>query len=180
MGTGTAVATGDTITAAKMNLKVETVEGTDLGTADYVQRTFQVNGFEYKTSAAQWVAAREGAHLPVGGTLEELYIRLNFLKIGDVIQTYILKGNIIKETLVVLNCKLVKANLADPITMTDITNGAISEVTTDGVVDAVANPDDETVVDDDHFYYLEIKGTTGAGADHIIIIGAAVTIRRKL
>ena len=44
MGTGTAVTTGDVITAAKMNLKLETVAASEVDSGVAFSRVFHVNG----------------------------------------------------------------------------------------------------------------------------------------
>jgi hypothetical protein len=77
-----------------------------------------------------------------------------------------------------LDCKLVQVNKADPITTTDLTNGAIAQVAVDGNFDSTANVDDTTVATDKQ-YILEILGTTGVG-DSIIVMGAEVTITRLI
>ena len=179
MPTGTAVATGDTITAAKMNLKLETVDGADLGSSDAKSRTFLVNAFICPAPGTDWTPQLEGVGLAASLAAKKCWLPLNFLKVGDIITTYILKGDATEAAALTLDCKLVKVNKANPLTTTDITNGAITQITADGVIDSAANPDDETAVDDDHYYVLELLGTTGAG-DSITVIGAAISITRKL
>ena len=178
MGTGTAVATDQAITAAKMNLKLETVEGTDLGTNDFTSRTFLVNEFICPAPGTDWTPQLEGVGLAASKTAKKCWIPLNFLKIGDVITAYNLVGDATEAAALTLDCKLVRINKADPLTTTDITNGAITQVTADGVIDSAANPDDETVATDKQ-YVLEILGTTGVG-DSITLIGAEVVVTRKL
>ena len=177
-GTGTAVATDDIITAAKMNLKLEEVAGTDLATADYVSRVFTANAFQYPAPGTDWTPQLEGAHLAASKTTKKCWLPLNFLKIGDVITSYKLVGDAVETTALTLDCKLVRVNKADPLTTTDITNGDIAQVVADGNFDVEADNDDETVATDKQ-YLLEILGTTDTG-DTITVIGAEVTITRKL
>jgi hypothetical protein len=179
MGTGSAVATGDAITAAKMNLKLENVEGTDLhATNDVKSRTFMVNAFICPAPGTDWTPQLEGVGLAASKTTKKCWLPLNFLKIGDVITAYNLVGDCTEVAALTLDCKLVRVNKADPLTTTDITSGAITQVTADGVIDSACNPDDETIATDKQ-YVLEILGTTGVG-DSITLIGAEVTITRKL
>jgi len=81
---------------------------------------------------------------------------------------------------VTFDCKLVRVNLADPITTTDITDGAIVQVTADGNFSAAANNSDETVVAN-KMYLLECEGTTTSVSETeaIVVIGAEITIDRK-
>ena len=138
--------------------------------------TFMANAFQYPVPATEWEPSGFGAHLPVAQTAALAYLPLNFLKIGDVIISYNLTGDMIVAGTSTLDCKLVRVNLADPITTTDITNGAIAQQTADGDFDVTASVDDETVATD-KMYYLLITGTTDA-ADEIYVMGAEVLIRR--
>lgn len=184
MGTGTAVSSGDAITATKMNLKLESVEGTDLhATNDYKSRTFMVNAFVCPAPGTDWTPCLEGVILAANKSAKKCWLPLNFLKQGDVITTYNLLGDVVKGAgdTVTLDCKLVRINKADPLTTTDLTNGAITQVTADGNFDATANVDDETVATDKQ-YVLEINGSTSnvSTTEQIIVCGAEVTINRKL
>ena len=138
--------------------------------------TFMANAFQYPVPATEWGPSGFGAHLPVAQTAALAYLPLNFLKIGDVIISYNLTGDMIVAGTSTLDCKLVRINLADPITPTDITNGAIAQQTADGDFDVAASVDDETVATD-KMYYLLITGTTDA-ADQIYVMGAEVIVRR--
>lgn len=178
MGTGAAVATDDLITAAKMNLKLESVAPGDLDSPHANSITFHVNAFQYPAPGTDWTPQVEGAHLAQSKTTKKCWIPLNFLKVGDVITTYNLIGDAVETSALTLDCKLVRVNKADALTTTDLTNGAITQVDGDGNFDATANVDDETVATDKQ-YVLEILGTTGAG-DTITVIGAEVTITRIL
>jgi hypothetical protein len=179
MGTGTAVSTNDVITATKMNLKLENVAGTNLESgADFVSRTFMVNAFICPAPGTDWTPQVEGVGLAASKNTKKCWLPLNFLKIGDVITAYNLVGDATEAAALTLDCKLVRINKADPLTTTDITNGAIVQITADGVIDSACNPDDETIATDKQ-YVLEILGTTGVG-DSITLIGAEVVVTRKL
>jgi hypothetical protein len=150
------------------------------GTGDIIEaqsRVFMINGFTYPAPGTDWTPQLAGAGLAASLATKKCWIPLNFLKVGDVITAYSLVGDATEATALTLDCKLVRVNKADPLTTTDITNGAIVQVTADGNFDVVANPDDETVATDKQ-YVLEILGTTGAG-DSIVITGAEVTITRR-
>lgn len=179
MGTGSSVNSGDVITAVKMNLKLEDVEGTDLHpTNDYVERTFLVNAFVCPAPGTDWTPQLEGVGLAASKSAKKCWLPLNFLKIGDVIKSYKLVGDVVETAAATLDCKLVQVDKADPLSSTDVTNGAITQVTADGNFDSEANCDD-TTVETDKQYVLEILGTTGAD-DAITVIGAEVVISRKL
>lgn len=178
MGTGVAVATDDLITAAKMNLKLESVAPADIDSGHANSITFHVNAFQYPAPGTDWTPTLIGAHLAQSKSAKKIWLPLNFLKVGDVITTYNLIGDAVETTALTLDCKLVRVNKADPLTYTDLTNGAITQVVDDGNFDATANVDDETVATDKQ-YMLEILGTTGNG-DTITVIGAEVTITRIL
>ncbi len=141
-----------------------------------ISRTFMVNNFHFPAPASEWVPTLEGAYLAASMTAVKCWIPLPFLKIGDVIKSYKLVGDATLATALTLDCKLVRINKAGPITTTDITNGAIVQITADGAFSALANNDDETVATDKQ-YALEILGTTGVG-DSITVQGAEVLIDR--
>jgi len=141
-----------------------------------ISRTFMANAFICPAPGTDWTPQLEGVGLAQSLSAKKCWIPLNFLKIGDIITAYNLVGDATEAAALTLDCKLVRINKADPLTTTDITNGAITQITADGVIDAAANPDDETVATDKQ-YVLEILGTTGAG-DSITLIGAEVTITR--
>lgn len=141
-----------------------------------VSRTFLANAFQFPAPGTDWTPTANGANLPVGKTAKTIWLPLNFLKIGDVITSYKLVGDAIIAGTSTLDCKLVSLNKADPLTTTDITSGAITQVTADGNFDAEANCAD-TTVETDKQYYLEITGTTDA-ADQFNIMGAEVAVTR--
>ena len=139
-------------------------------------RTFMVNNFVCPAPGTDWTPQLEGVGLAQSLAAKKCWLPLNFLKIGDIITSYNLVGDATEAAALTLDCKLVRINKADPLTTTDITNGAIVQVTADGVIDSAANPDDETIATDKQ-YVLEILGTTGAG-DSITLIGAEVVVTR--
>jgi hypothetical protein len=178
MGTGTAVAAGDTITHTKMNLKLESVAGTDLAAGASSDYTFMVNTFLCPAPGTDWTPLITGCQLAASKSAKKCWIPLDFLKIGDVIKSYKIVGDAIEAAAITLDCKLVRVNKADPLTTTDITNGGIVQVTADGNFDVAADNDDETVATDKQ-YLLEILGTTGVG-DTINVMGVEVLITRLL
>jgi len=78
-----------------------------------------------------------------------------------------------------LDCKLVRVNLVDPLTTTDVAGGDIAQVDADGDFDSLATLTAAEVVATDKQYLLELLGTTGIG-DSIYVMGAEVTIRRLI
>lgn len=141
-----------------------------------ITRTFTVNAFQYPAPVTEWAPTIYGAYLAASLAAKKCWLPLNFLKIGDVITTYNLVGDITEAAAVTLDCKIVRVNKADPLTTTDIANGAITQLDADGNFDSTANLDDETVATDKQ-YLLEILGTTGIG-DSIYVMGAEVTVQR--
>jgi len=141
-------------------------------------RTFLVNSFHFPDPISEWEPVLQGAHLPASLTAKVCWIPLNFLKLGDIITAYSLVGDAIETSALTLDCKLVRVNKANPLTTTDITNGAITQITADGNFDQAVNPDDETVITDSQ-YVLQLTGTTGV-ADEIYITGAEFQITRLI
>lgn len=156
----------------------EDIDVRNLRVGRYVE-TILVNNFQFPDPVDEWRPSKvvPGAYLGAGETDKKCFLPLSFLKIGDVILKYRLVGDITEVDAVTLNCKLMRMNKADPITKTNITNGAISTITINGVFDAEANNNDETVATDKQ-YLLEIEATTGTG-DYIRVMGAEVVVRRK-
>jgi len=176
MGTGTAYADGDVLPASKVNLKLETVSSGDVGAAAGRDVTFMVNTFLCPAPGTDWTPLVTGCQLTASKTTKKCWIPLNFLKIGDIIKSYKIVGDAIEAAALTLDCKLVRVNKADPLTTTDITSGAIVQVTADGNFDVAADNDDETVATDKQ-YLLEILGTTGVG-DTINVMGVEVLVTR--
>jgi hypothetical protein len=149
----------------------------DIVTAS-TSRKFHVNGFAYPDPISEWEQTVYGAYLSASLTAKKCWLPLNFLQVGDIITTYNLVGDAIETNALTLDCKLVQVNKADPLTTTDVTNGAMVQVTADGNFDVAVNPDDTTVTTDKQ-YLLEILGTT-AVADEIYVIGAELTVTRLI
>lgn len=139
--------------------------------------TFMANAFQYPATGSGWVPQLEGAGLAANRAAKKIWLPLNFLKIGDAIISYKLVGDAIEAAALTLDCKLVRVNLADPLTTTDVAGGGITQIDADGDFDSEAVLTAVEAVATDKQYVLEILGTTGAG-DSITIIGAEVLIRR--
>lgn len=144
----------------------------------YYTITVLCNAFICPTPGTDWTPQLEGVGLAQSKSAKKCWIPLTGLQLGDIITSYQLVGDATEADTLTLDCKLVQINKGDPLTTTDVTNGAITQITADGVIDASANPDDTTMATDKQ-YTLEIEGTTGTG-DSITLIGAEVTILRKL
>jgi hypothetical protein len=138
--------------------------------------TFMVNNFLCPAPGTDWTPCATGATLAAEKSAKKCWMPLDFLKIGDIVVSYKLVGDVIEAATATLDCKLVQINKADPLTTTDITDGAISQITADGNFDSAANPTDTTVATDKQ-YNLELLGTTGAG-DTINVAGAEILIYR--
>lgn len=141
-----------------------------------IGRIFHVNAFQYPAPGVGWTPTVYGAYLAASLAAKKVWLPLNFLKEGDVILNYHIQGDAIMVTALTLDCKLVRVNLADPLTTTDITGGAITQVVADGVFSAYANPTNTEITVNTQ-YLLEILGTTAA-SDGIYVIGAKIVIAR--
>lgn len=138
---------------------------------------FTVNAFQYPNTGADWVPSITGASLPATRAGVICWLPLNFLKIGDQILSYKLVGDAAETTLLTLDCKLVRVNLADPLTTTDVAGGGIVQVVADGNFDVLATLTAAEVVATDKQYLLQLTGTTGV-ADAIDVMGAEVKVVR--
>ena len=139
--------------------------------------TFIADAFQYPAPGTDWTPKLEGAGLAQSLAAKKVWIPLNFLKIGDAIVSYKLVGDAIEADTMTLDCKLVRVNLADPLTTTDVAGGGITQIDADGDFDSEATLTAIETVATDKQYVLEILGTTGAG-DSITVMGAEVLIRR--
>lgn len=139
--------------------------------------TFMANAFQYPATGSGWVPQLEGAGLAQNRAAKKVWLPLNFLKIGDEIISYKLVGDAVEAAAVTVDCKLVRVNLADPLTTTDVAGGGITQVDADGDFDVLATLTALEIVTTDKQYVLEILGTTGAG-DAITVMGAEVLVRR--
>ena len=141
------------------------------------QLVFCVNAFQYPAAGTDWTPTITGAQLGASKTAKKCWLPLNFLKVGDQIVSYYIVGDATEVTALTLDCKLVRINYADPLTTTDISGGAITQITIDGNFRSQAILTSPEVVAIQKQYLLEINGTTGA-SDQIDVIGAEITIRR--
>jgi len=144
-----------------------------------ITRVFMVNAFQYPATATEWAPTITGAYMAASIAAKKCWLPLNFLKIGDAIVDYKLTGDMIEAAAVTLDCKLVRVNLVDPLTTTDVAGGDIAQVDADGDFDSLATLTAAEVVATDKQYLLELLGTTGIG-DSIYVMGAEVTIRRLI
>ena len=139
--------------------------------------TFMANAFQYPAPGTDWTPQLEGAGLAANLGAKDIWLPLNFLKIGDAIISYKLVGDATEAVALTLDCKLVSIDLADPLEHTDVAGGDIVQVDAIGNFDVLATLMAPEIVATDKQYVLEILGTTGAG-DSITIMGAEVLVRR--
>ncbi len=147
-----------------------------VGTFDIV-REFVANAFQYPAPGTDWTPELKGAGLAQNLAAKNCWLPLNFLKIGDYIISYKLVGDAVEAAALILDCKLVRVNKANPITTTDIAGGAIAQVDADGNFDVLATLTAIEVVATDKQYKLELLGTTGGG-DVLTVMGAEVMVIR--
>lgn len=139
--------------------------------------TFTANSFHFSTPTTEWTPQLEGAYLNESLSGKTVWLPLDFLKVGDAIVSYKLVGDAGQTTGLTLDCKLVRVNVAHPLTTTDVAGGVITQVTGDNHFSAEAVLTAPEVVAVGKQYVLEIDGTTGAG-DTITVMGAEVVVRR--
>jgi hypothetical protein len=177
-GTGNLVLGGDIYLDDTNKHVILISDGTNLHLL-YTERevTFMADAFQYPAPGTDWTPQLEGAHLAQSLAAKKVWLPLNFLKIGDEIISYKLTGDAIEADTMTLDCKLVKVNLADPLTTTDVTDGDITQIDADGDFDSEATLSALETVATDKQYTLEILGTTGTG-DSITVMGAEVKVRR--
>ncbi len=165
------------LTASQIRTLLNVEDGSNATPVSY-SRTFLANAFMYPDTVSGWEPTVYGAYLGASMVALKCWLPLNFLKIGDIITTYNLVGDATETLALTLDCKLVQVNKADPLTTTDITNGAIPQVTAGGNFDIAVNPDDVTVATDKQ-YALELLGTTGVG-DEIYVTGVELVVTRLI
>jgi hypothetical protein len=158
-----------------------TAGGIKIGGSAGTSMTFLVNAFHFPAPGTDWTPAITGAVLGANISAKKFWIPLNFLKIGDIITSYKIVGDVVKVAgdTVTFDCKLVQVNKADPLTTTDVTSGGITQVDADGNFDSAANPDDTTVATDKQ-YLLECVGTTSnvSTTESIKVIGVEIVVTR--
>jgi len=146
------------------------------------EKEFTINAFQYPTPGTDWTPTIQGAHLTVNKATKYVWLPLNFLKIGDYIVSYKIVGDMLKGggDTVILDCKLVRVNLADPLTTSDVAGGGIVQVAVDGDFDVEAVLTAPELVATDKQYLLEILGSTSnvGGSEFITVIGAEVKLFR--
>ena len=138
---------------------------------------FVVNAFQYPDPGTDWTPDLSGATLGASLSTKKCWLPLNFLKVGDAIRNYRVMGDAVEADSITLDCKLVRVNLGDPVTTTDIAGGGITQITVDGDFDVLATLTSPEVVAAQKQYVLEIEGTTGTG-DSLIVMGVDTKIRR--
>jgi hypothetical protein len=180
-GTGNLDLNGDIILSSDDD-HIALIYGSDSAwhpiTAPRTTHTFLVNNFVCPAPGTDWTPELNGVTLGASLTSKKCWLPLNFLKLGDVIISYKIVGDVTEAAAATFDCKLVQINKADPLTTTDVTDGGITQVDADGNFDSEADHTDTTVATDKQ-YTLELLGTTGAG-DSITVIGAEVVISRLI
>jgi len=143
-------------------------------------QTFIVNVFQYPNPGTDWTPTITGAVLSGVLAAKKCWLPLNFLKIGDEIVSYKITGDLV-ETVggCTFDCKLVRVNLADPITTTDVTGGGITTISVNGDFDALATLSSVETVATDKQYLLEIEATLTEAADFAYAMGAECKVNRK-
>ncbi len=143
--------------------------------------TILFNTFHCPAPGTDWTPQKEGVALGANLTAKKFWIPLTGLLIGDIIKSFKILGDVHEEAgdTVTFDAKIYKVNKADPLTTTDLTNGAITQVTADGNFDSAADNDDETVATDQQ-YGIECAGTTSnvSTNEKIIVIGVELLVTR--
>ena len=175
---GTDVTLNDTHKVICLIYNATTTDWHSIGTIAKT-RTFTINAMESPLPETDWVASLLGATLAQNKSAKKFWIPLSFFKIGDILISYKLVGDVVEATAATLDCKLVRVNKADPITSSDLAGGGITQVDADGNFDSEATLTTAETIATDKQYILEISGTTGS-SDSITVMGAEVTVIRLL
>ncbi len=180
---GTSIILGDNMSFAgtetfTSGTGLTTISGDYTLTGHFQAQEFTANAFNFPAPASEWSPILAGAFFAASLTTKKCWIPLNFLKIGDEIVSYKIVGDVTESNAATLDCKLVRINLANPLTTTDVTGGGIVQVDADGNFDVEATLSAVETVATDKQYALELLGTTGV-ADTITVIGAEVKVNRK-
>lgn len=139
---------------------------------------FHANAFQYPAPGTDFTPELGGAGLAASKSAKYVWIPLNFLKAGDEIVSYKLVGCASESTALTVDAALYSVEKACPVTTTAITDGAITQVDSNGVFDVEADCSDITVTTD-YTYTIQVLATTGA-TDKVVVMGAEVMINRKL
>ena len=146
--------------------------------------SFQADAFQYPAPGTDWTPALEGAVLAANKSAKKVWIPLPFFGVRDILVSYILVGDMHEEggDTCTLDCKLVRITKADPLTTTDVANGAITQITADG--DFAGQPSSSpnfSLTVSNEFIALEISGTTSnvSGNEFIKIAGARVIVAAR-
>lgn len=139
-------------------------------------QVFTANSFGFDDPTVKWTPSQFGAALPASNTASQLYIPLNFLKVGDEIVSYKLFGDATEAAALTLDCKLIKTYV--PHTSADVAGGAITQIVAAGNFASVCTLTAPITVTAANQYSLFIVATTGIG-DSIYVNGSEVTINRK-
>jgi len=142
-------------------------------------QVFVANSFMCPTpGAAEWTPSALGVTLPTDSSAKKCWVPLDFLKVGDEIVSFTVVGNSLEAAAITLDCKLVSLTGADPITVTDVTGGAITQHTADGLIQAQKTLTAVETVATNMSYNFELLGTCGSG-DSLSVIGIHVVVNRK-
>lgn len=136
----------------------------------------------FTNPGTDWVPQLEGMNLAANKSAKKFWIPLP-VKVGDEINSYMIVGDVteVGGDTVTLDAKIVKINIANPITTTDITGGGISQVTADGNFTSVATLSAAETVATGKQYVIEVNGTTSnvSGTEQILIMGVELRLNRK-
>ena len=138
-------------------------------------QVFLANTFQCPASGTDWTFSQFGAELPASKTTKYCWLPLDFLKVGDEIVSYKVFGYGQGTAASTLDCKLI--NVTADFT-SNVTGGAMSQVTADGPIASPVTITSPEVVVAMKFYALMFTGTTGVG-EGFYVNGAEVKVNRK-
>jgi hypothetical protein len=163
---------GDASTAGGNKVAMESVG---------ISRTILCRNFINPAPGTDWTPELLGNRLVANRSAKKFWITIDGLAIGEIITSFKLLGNVHEGggDTVTFDGKLVVLSKADPITSADVTDGAIAQVTADGVFDVEANCTDTTAVTDKQ-YCIECLGTTSnvSANEYIVVMGAEVVVTK--
>ncbi len=139
------------------------------------------NAFQYPAPGTDFTPGITGAALALNKSTKKVWLPFTGLKHGEEIVSYRLVGHSINYSgkTDTVDAKLVKVNLAAPVTTTDVASGSIVQVTVSTAIYALATLNTPETVASGKQYGLEIEGSASVSGAQVIM-GADAVINTKV